>query len=117
MISKKYQVKNSKLRLKKGDQVKIITGAHKGKTGKIVAVLPKINAVKVEGINVVKRHVKPNMLQPQGGIVDKHLAIDASKVALLQTGKKDATSRVGYSVKKDGSKVRVFKKTNKEITV
>ncbi len=105
------------LKLKKGDQVKIITGSFKGKTGKIVAVLPKENAVKVEGINIIKRHVKPNMLQPQGGIIDKHVAIDASKVAILQTGKKDTTSRVGYVVKKDGTKARVFKTTNKEIDV
>lgn len=105
------------LRLKKGDQVKITTGSFKGKTGKIVAVLPKENAVKVEGINVVKRHVKPNMLQPQGGIVDKHIAIDASKVAILQAGKKDATSKIGFVTKKDGSKARVFKATNKEIDV
>lgn len=105
------------LRLKKGDQVKIIAGSFKGKTGKVVAVLPTENAVKVEGINVVKRHVKPNMLQPQGGIVDKHIAIDASKVAILQTGKKDATSRVGYTTKKDGSKARIFKSNNKEIDV
>lgn len=105
------------LRLKKGDQVKIIAGSFKGKTGKVVAVLPTENAVKVEGINVVKRHVKPNMLQPQGGIIDKHIAIDASKVAILQTGKKDATSRVGYTTKKDGSKVRIFKSNNKEIDV
>ena len=108
---------SSTLRLKKGDQVKIIAGSHKGKTGKIVAVLPKENAVRVEGLNVVKRHVKPNMLQPQGGVVDKHVAIDASKVAILQTGKKDTTSRIGYILQKDGSKVRVFKKTNKEIDV
>lgn len=105
------------MKLKKGDQVKVIAGSLKGQTGKVVAVLPRTNGVKVEGLNVVKRHVKPNMLQPQGGIVDKHIAIDASKVALLQTGKKDATSRVGYVTKKDGSKVRVFKKTNKEIDV
>ncbi len=105
------------MKLKKGDQVKVITGNLKGKTGKIVAVSPQSNSVKVEGLNVVKRHVKPNMLQPQGGIVDKHVALDASKVALLQTGKKDATSRIGYTVKKDGTKVRVFKKTNKEIDV
>lgn len=105
------------LKLKKGDQVKVISGSHKGKTGKIVAVLPKENAVRVEGLNIVKRHVKPNMLQPQGGIVDKHVAIDASKVAILQTGKKDVTSRIGYTTKKDGSKARVFKATNKEIDV
>lgn len=105
------------LRLKKGDQVKIIAGSHKGKVGKVVAVVPKDHAVKIEGINVVKRHVKPNMLQPQGGVVDKHVAIDISKVAIVQTGKKEATSRIGYSIKKDGSKARVFKATNKEIDV
>ena len=105
------------LRLKKGDQVKIIAGSHKGKTGKIVAVLPKENAVKVEGINIARRHVKPNMLQPQGGIVDKHVAIDASKVAILLSGKKDAISKIGYTTQKDGAKTRVFKATNKEIDV
>lgn len=104
------------LKLKKGDMVKIIAGSNKGKSGKIVAVLPKENAVKVEGINIVKRHVKPNMLSPQGGIVDVHQGIDVSKVALLQTGKKDATTRVGYEVKKDGTKVRVMRQVaNKEI--
>lgn len=107
----------STLRIKKGDQVKIIAGSFKGKTGKVVAVVPKANAVKVEGLNIVKRHVKPNMLHPQGGVVDKHIAIDVSKVAILQTGKKEATSRVGYTTKKSGEKVRVFKKTNKEIDV
>ena len=107
----------SGFKLKKGDQVKVISGAHKGKTGKIVAVLPALGAVKVEGLNIIKRHVKPNMLQPQGGIIDKHIPIDISKVALLQAGKKDATSRVGYLTKKDGSKVRVYKATNKEIDV
>lgn len=105
------------MKLRKGDAVKIIAGSHKGKTGKVVAVLPRENAVKIEGINIVKRHVKPNMLQPQGGIIDKHEAIDASKVALLQAGKKEATSRVGYVIKKDGTKARVYKATNKEIDV
>lgn len=105
------------LKIKKGDQVKVVTGSYKGKTGKVIAVLPKENSVKIEGLNIVKRHVKPNMLQPQGGVVDKHVAIDVSKVAILQTGKKDATSRIGYTTKKNGEKVRVFKKTNKEIDV
>lgn len=105
------------LKLKKGDQVKVITGSHKGKTGKIVAVVPTKNAVKVEGLNIIKRHVKPSMLHPQGGIIDIHQPIDISKVALLQNGKKDATSRIGYITKKDGSKVRVYKATNKEIDV
>ena len=106
----------SQMKLKKGDMVKIITGSFKGKMGKIVAVQPSDNTVKVEGINIVKRHVKPSMVSPQGGIVDVHQAIDASKVALLIDGKKDSTSRIGYAVKKDGSKVRVYRQANnKEI--
>lgn len=104
-------------RLKKGDQVKIIAGSHKGTIAKIVSINPTQRTVKVEGVNVVKRHVKPNMLQPQGGIVEKHVGLDISKVALLQNDKKDQISKVGYSLKKDGTKVRVYKKTNKEIDV
>lgn len=107
----------TKMKLKKGDQVKIIAGSDKGKVGKIVAVVPTQNAIKVEGINIVKRHVKPNAAQPQGGIIDIHQPIDASKVALVVAGKKDSTSRVGYQIKKDGSKVRVYKVNNKEIDV
>ena len=105
------------IRIRKGDLVKVIAGGHKGKTGKIVAVVPNENAVKVEGINIIKRHVKPNTLQPQGGIIDKHQPIDVSKVAILVAGKKDQTSRIGYIVKKDGTKARVYKATNKEIDV
>lgn len=106
------------LRLKKGDLVKVTVGSHKGKTGKIVAVLPKERAVKIEGINVVKRHQKPNALNPRGGIQEVHKPIDASKVAYLHDDKKSATSKIGYQVKKDGRKVRVLKQVkNKEIDI
>ena len=54
------------MKLKKGDQVKIVAGSDKGKTGKIVAVIPTQRAVKVEGINIIKKHVKPNAAHPQG---------------------------------------------------
>lgn len=112
MKHNKYQ----NMKLKKGDLVKVITGANKGKTGKIVAVLPEKNAVKVEGLNIVKRHVKPNMLSPQGGIQDVHQGIDVSKVALVIDQKTGKTSRIGYAVKKDGTKVRVARQAkNKEI--
>lgn len=103
------------LKLKKGDMVKITTGKDKGKTGKIVAVVPKEFAVKVEGINIVKRHNKPNMVQPQGGITNVHKPIDISKVALVHPTKKDAVTKVGFSIGKDGSKKRVYKVNNKEI--
>ena len=104
------------LRIKKGDMVKIIAGSHKGETGKVVATSPQNKTVTVEGIHVVKRARKPNMLQPQGGIVELHKPVDISKVALVHPTKKTATSRVGYQIKKDGSKVRVYKHAqNKEI--
>lgn len=106
----------SSLRIKRGDIVKITTGSHKGKTGKIIAVLPTKNAVKVEGIGIVKRHVKPNMLHPQGGIQEVHQPIDISKVALITDTKSGKTSRVGYVLKKNGEKVRVaLQAKNKEI--
>lgn len=108
---------NSKMKLRKGDQVKIIAGSLKGKTGKIVAVNPEESTVKVEGLNIIKKHVKPSAAQPQGGIIDVHQAIDASKVAILVDGKKDTTSRIGYIFDKNGDKKRIYKVNNKEIDV
>lgn len=106
----------SKMRLRKGDQVKVIAGSLKGQTGKVVAVLPRQAAVKVEGMNIVKRHVKPNMLNPQGGVSELHKPIDASKVALVVDEKSGKTSRIGMHVKKDGSRVRTARQAkNKEI--
>lgn len=104
----------SAIKLKKGDKVKVIAGKFKGKIGKIVAVEPKNKAVKVEGLNIVKRHTKPNLLNPQGGVSDKHIAIDVSKVAFLADDKKTSTSRIGYVIKKDGKKVRSLTQVNKK---
>lgn len=104
------------MKLKKGDLVKVITGSNKGKTGKVVRVHTSENAVSVEGINVVKRHVKPNTLNPQGGIIEVHKPIDVSKVAFIADGSKGATSRIGYITSKDGTKKRVLRQAkNKEI--
>lgn len=105
------------IKLKKGDLVKIITGDHKGKTGKIVSVNSSERSVAVEGINIVKRHVKPSAIAPQGGIIDVHKSIDVSKVALVVSGSKsNATSRVGFITAKDGTKKRVYRQAkNKEI--
>lgn len=103
------------LRIKRGDTVRVITGSQKGKTGKVVATLPRTNQVKIEGINIMKRSRKPSMLQPQGGISEIHVAIDISKVAIVHPTKKDGTSKVGYKVTKD-KKIRVYKNANnKEI--
>lgn len=103
-----------KIRLQKGDNVVVLSGKDKGKTGKVVATHPRENKVTVEGINIVKKHVKPNKQHPQGGIIDITKPIWVSKVAIVEpTSKKP--SRIGMTVDKDGKKTRVFKKTGKEI--
>lgn len=103
-----------KIRLKKGDTVVVRSGKYKGKTGKITATHPTENKVTVEGINVVKKHLKPSQQNPQGGIVEVTKPIWVSKVAVVEpTSKKP--SRVGYEFDKEGAKIRVFKTTGKEI--
>jgi large subunit ribosomal protein L24 len=103
-----------KIRLKKDDQVVVLSGKYKGKTGKITATHPTENKVTVEGINIVKKAIKPNNKYPQGGIVEITKPIWVSKVALVEpTSKKP--SKVGYKFEKDGKKVRVYKRTGKEV--
>lgn len=103
-----------KIRLQKGDLVVVRAGKYKGKTGKVVATHPADNKVTVEGINIVKKHVKPNRAYPQGGIVELTKPIWVSKVAIVEpTSKKP--SRIGYVVDKDGKKTRVYKKSGKAV--
>jgi large subunit ribosomal protein L24 len=103
-----------KIRLKKGDTVVVLSGKDKGKTGKVTATHPTLNKVTVEGINLAKKHVKPNRQYPQGDIVELTRPIWVSKVAIVEPTSKKA-SRIGYSTTKDGQKTRVFKKSGKEI--
>lgn len=103
-----------KIRLKKGDTVIVLAGKYKGQTGKITAVHPRENKVTVEGINIVKKHVKPNQQHPQGAIVELTKPIWVSKVAIVEPTTKKA-SRIGLKVNNDGTKTRVFTSTGKEI--
>lgn len=102
-----------KIRLQKNDTVIVIAGKYKGKTGKVVSTHPSINKVTVEGINIAKKHIKPNKQYPQGGIIEITQPIDVSKVAILEPTSKKA-SKIGY-ILKDGSKKRIYKRTGKEI--
>lgn len=103
-----------KIKLKKDDNVVILTGKDKGKTGKVVKVHPSLNAVTVEGVNVSKRHIKPNRQHPQGDVVEITKPIAVSKVAIVEpTSKKP--SKIGTKVDAKGAKTRVFKKSGKEI--
>ena len=98
----------------KGDEVIVLTGRDKGKRGKI-AVRVDVDHVLVDGINVVKKHVRPNPLKgTTGGIVDKTMPIHQSNVAIYNpaSGKAD---RVGIKLLADGKKVRVFKSSGEEI--
>jgi large subunit ribosomal protein L24 len=105
-----------KIRLKKGDTVTVLSGKYKGKTGKVVATHPRDNKVTVEGVNIVKKHVKPNRAYPQGGIIDITQPIWVSKVSIVEPASKKP-SRIGYRLNADGTKTRVFKKTGQEVAV
>lgn len=102
-----------KIRLQKGDTVVVRAGKYKGKTGKVLATHPADNTVTVEGINIVKKHQKPNRAHPQGGILEITKPIAVSKVGVQDPTTKKA-SRIGYKVTKD-KKVRVAKKSGKEL--
>ncbi|MCG7201421.1 50S ribosomal protein L24 [Marinobacter pelagius] len=101
-------------KIKRDDEVIVTTGKDKGKRGKVLKVQDD-GRVLVSGINMIKKHTKPNpMLGTPGGIVEKEAPIQVSNVAIFnpQTGKAD---RVGFQVKEDGSKVRIFKSTNEAV--
>lgn len=98
------------MRIKKGDKVVVITGREKGKEGTVSKVLPKEEKVIVSGLNMVKKHVKPNQAEPEGKITEKEAPIHVSNVALVDPKTKKAT-KVKYEVK-DGKKVRVAKKSS-----
>lgn len=103
-----------KMRIKTGDMVMVRSGKYKGKTGKVLSVLPKENKVRVEGVNIVTRHRKPTQTQPQGGKIELTKPVWVSKVGLLDnTAKKP--SRVGYKTDAKGNKTRVLKTSGKEI--
>lgn len=97
------------MHVKKGDKVMVISGKDKGKTGVILAAFPKQNRVLVEGVNIIKKHSKPNQLNPQGGIISQEAPIHVSNVMPIDP-KSGEPTRVGYKVE-DGKKVRVAKKS------
>lgn len=98
------------MRIKKGDKVVVIAGREKGKEGTVAKVLPKEEKVVITGLNMVKKHVKPNQAEPEGKITEKEAPIHVSNVALVDPKTKTAT-KVKYEIK-DGKKVRVTKKSS-----
>ena len=93
-------------KIKKGDRVQVLTGRDKGKRGEVIAVMPTENRALVQGVNVVKRHRKPQGLNQPGGIQEKEAPIHLSNLALIDP-KSDKPTRVGFRLLEDGKKVRV----------
>ena len=96
----------------KGMSVKVISGNHKGKEGKVLYVIPKKDRIVVEGINIIKKHARSTQENPKGGVVEMEGSIHISNVMLVVSGK---PTRINYKILKDGSKVRVSNKTGTQI--
>jgi large subunit ribosomal protein L24 len=103
-------------RIRKNDTVIIIAGKDKGRSGRVLKVLTKEDRVLVEGVNMMKRHTKPDIANPNGGVIQKEAPLHASNVALRdpKTGK---ATRVGFKTNDKGVKVRVAKGSGVEIDV
>ena len=99
----------SKLHIKKGDTVKVLSGADNGKTGKIINVDREKRRAFVEGVNLVSKHTKPSAANPQGGIVKREASVHISNLMVVDS--KGQASRIGRKLNKDGKLVRYSKKS------
>jgi large subunit ribosomal protein L24 len=102
------------MKLRKGDRVRVIAGKDLGREGVIMRVLPAKNRVIVEGVNVAKKHQRPQRATMQAGIIDKDMPLDASNVALV-CGSCGGPTRIGYRFDANGKKVRVCAKCRGDI--
>lgn len=102
----------TKIKIKKGDTVRVIAGSQKGSEGQVLSILKEKNKALVEGVNLLKKHNKPNAQNPQGGITEKEAPIDISNLSLLTSDGK--TTRIGFRME-EGNKVRYAKKTDEVI--
>ena len=100
-------------KIRKGDRVQVLTGKDKGKRGEVLSVLPEAKRAVVQGVNMVKRHTKPQGMNQPGGIQEKEASIDLSNLALIDP-KSDKPTRVGFRVDGD-KKVRVAKASGEVI--
>lgn len=112
--SSKILTKPFKIRLKKGDNVVVLSGKYKGQSGIIEALHPKQNKATVKGINVVKKAIKPDKQHPRGGLIELTKPIWISKLSVIDPSTKKP-SRIGYKVDSKGLKIRVYKSSGKEI--
>ena len=104
----------NKIHVKKDDQVVVISGKDKGKSGKVLMVEPETGRIYVEGVNIIKKHQKARTQTSPSGIIEREGSIDASNVMIVDPKTKKRT-RVGHTVDKKGNKVRVSKKSNSNL--
>ena len=100
------------MKIRLGDTVKVISGSYRGKEGRVLKVINSKERLVVEGINMLKRHMRPSQENPQGGIIEKEGSIHISNVQIVSGGK---STRVGYKILEGGKKVRFSKTTGKNI--
>ena len=100
------------MRLKTGMSVRVISGNHKGKEGKILRIIKDKERVIIEGVNLIKKHTRPTQENPKGGVIEREGSLHISNVMYLHNGK---VSRIGYKSLDDVSKVRVSTKSGEEI--
>lgn len=103
------------MKLRKNDEVIVLTGNDKGKTGKILEIFPKTQRVKVSGINMIKKHQKPTQQNTEGGIKEMEGTIHISNIAYVTKGKKGVSTKIGYIRTEKGLKKRISRRTGKEI--
>ena len=103
-----------KMAIRRGDRVVVLSGKDKGKKGKVITALPAAGRLKVEGVNIIKKHAKPTQKVPQGGIREMEAAIPASKVMVICPAC-DKPTRVGKKVLSDGRRVRPCKKCGESL--
>lgn len=97
------------MQIRKNDSVMVIAGKERGKTGKVLRVLPDEDGVIIERVNIVKRHTKPRGPQQPGGIVEKEASIDASNI-MIMCDKCNAPVRIGRKILADGKKIRICRR-------
>ncbi len=102
----------TKIKIKKDDKVRILAGENKGSEGKVLKIMKNKKKALVEGVNVVKKHTKPNSKNPQGGIIEKESPIDISNLSLITSDGQN--TRLGFRFE-EGKKVRYAKKNNEII--
>jgi large subunit ribosomal protein L24 len=102
------------VQIRKNDSVIVIGGKERGKTGKVLRVVPDKDTVIIERLNTVKRHTKPRGPQQPGGIVEKEAAIHASNIMIL-CDKCNAPVRVGHKILADGKKIRICRRCNEAL--